>query len=126
MSNTSESEHVGPITFANETARKQLVEHGEVVTFRRDTRTTGKTWWRKSRTGPKCGDVEVEWLKDVCPHGTGLSLEPFLDRSGFNSVHHWQQAIRAENGEMPAEGELYLVRDVDTDLDHQEADDGDD
>ena len=45
----SESNHVGPNVFADETARGQLVEHGEVVTFRASERTTGDTWWRTSR-----------------------------------------------------------------------------
>lgn len=108
----SESQHVGPIIFANETARQQLVEEGEVITFRKNTRTTGETWWRESRTGPKRGDVLVEWEKDVCPHGTGMALDPYVELSGFNSVHHWQQAIRAENGGMPAEGELYRVTEL--------------
>jgi len=65
----------GPIIFANETARGQLEEEGEVVTFRRSERTTGKTWYRYSRTGPKQGDVLVEKLRVVDPRNP-FDLDP--------------------------------------------------
>jgi len=107
MSN-DDTDHVGPIVFSNETARRQLEEDGEVITFRKNQRTTGETWWREERTGPKRGDVIVEREKPVCPHGTGMALESHVELSGFNSVHEWQQAIRRLNGgNMPREGWLY-------------------
>lgn len=99
------SSHVGPIIFANETARGQLVNHGEVVTFRKSQRTTGKTWWRESRLGEKKGDVLVEEIGEA--HPIGPDLRPHWELSGFDSVPEWQDAIRSVNGSMPDKGYLY-------------------
>jgi len=105
--------HVGPIIFANETARTQLVEHGEVITFRKNERTTGKTWWRESRTGMKCGDVLVEKIRVVNPSNPS-DLSAAVDLSGFPSVQEWQSAIKLLNGgEMPEIGILYRARSID-------------
>lgn len=99
---------VGPIIFADETARQQLEEVGEVVTFRKSERTTGDTWWRKSRLGPKEGDVQVNELEKVNPQRSE-DLEPHRKLSGFSSVTAWQRAIRTVNGSLPDEGVLYHV-----------------
>lgn len=96
---------VGPIIFADETARDQLLETGEVVTFRTSRRTTGDTWWRKSRTGPKEGDVHVEEIGPVDP-SIKEELEPYGPLSGFQSVSDWQFAISALNDEL-SNGYLY-------------------
>ena len=96
----------GPIIFADETARKQLVEEGEVVTFRTSQRTTGDTWWRKTRTGPKEGDVRVEEIGSVDPFYDGGVLETYRELSGFDSVLDWQKAIHSLNGGLD-EGYLY-------------------
>lgn len=98
----------GPIIFANETARSQLEDEGEVVTFRRSERTTGKTWYRYSRTGPKQGDVLVEKLRVVDPRNP-FDLDPSVHLSGFDSVDDWKAAIEEENGEVPEVGVLYRV-----------------
>lgn len=108
--------HVGPIIFADQTARSQLVEHGEVVTFRKTQRTTGETWWRKSRTGPKEGDVTVEEIGPAAPweypdnkstsDKHGERLEDYAHLSGFESVEAWRSAIYELNGG-PCEGYLY-------------------
>lgn len=103
------SARVGPITFSHEQPRSYLEEYGEVVTFRVQERTTGETWWRKSRLGEKWGNCTVEEIESVCPHGTGMALQPYLSESGFKSVSEWQAAIRRLNGKMPAEGWLYRV-----------------
>jgi hypothetical protein len=58
----------GPIVFSDETAREQLLEHGEVVTFRASRRTTGSTWFRDTRTGPKKGDVFVGEIGECLLH----------------------------------------------------------
>jgi len=102
---TADSGHVGPIIFANETARGQLVNHGEVVTFRKSQRTTGKTWWRESRLGEKKGDVLVEEIGSRPPLGS--ELFPYVELSGFDSVGDWQDAIESVNGCMPESGYLY-------------------
>lgn len=107
MSQTT-SGTVGPIIFSDETARKQLVEHGEVVTFRKTERTTGETWWRESRCGTKEGDVLVEEIGAVNPTNLG-DLKPHRQLSGFQSAQEWQQAIQELNGELPNHGRLYRV-----------------
>lgn len=108
MSNSKTSSLVGPIIFSDETARSQLEEHGEVVTFRKTTRTTGDTWWRGSRLGPKQGDVVVSPIAEVNPMNKD-ELAEYRHLSGFSSVEEWQQAIRALNGSMPSTGFLYRV-----------------
>ena len=90
------SSHVGPIIFANDTAREQLEEYGEVTTFRTSDRTTGDTWWRTSRTGPKEGDVHVELLAEVDPATDELA--EYWETSGFDSPEHWKEAIEDVHG----------------------------
>jgi hypothetical protein len=99
------SERVGPIIFAHETAREQLTTAGSVVTFRRNHRTGGETWWRASRTGPKQGDVTVTELRSVSL--TADALRPYRAESGFESVTAWKEAIRELNGRLPDSGYLY-------------------
>ena len=97
----------GPILFADETARAQLVNDGEAVTFRASQRTTGDTWWRETRTGTKEGDVHVKEIGAADPSRAG-ELEPYASLSGFDSVEDWQAAIRELNGEL-SDGYLYRV-----------------
>ena len=100
----------GPIIFSNETAREQLVEAGEVVTFRASERTVGRTWWRASRTGPKQGNVVVDKLRAVDPRDP-FELRASVHLSGFESVEAWQDAISELNGgELPSAGILYRAR----------------
>lgn len=101
------STHVGPIIFADEIARGQLESDAEVVTFRASERTTGDTWWRTSRLGPKEGDCTVEHIGPVDP-SDGSALAPYRDLSGFQSVAAWQEAIRELNGGLEG-GHLYRV-----------------
>ena len=105
----SESQHVGPVIFANETARGQLEEHGVVITFRTRERTTGNTWWRESRTGPKRGDVLIFKEEDVDPRNPRSPLEHWVGLSGFDSVEQWLAAIEELHGEVPEGGYLYRV-----------------
>ena len=100
--------HVGPIVFSDETARAQLVDEGEVVTFRASPRTTGSTWWRETRTGPKRGDVVVEEIASgVDPSDD--DLEPYRELSGFESVEAWVRAIHELNDFPIGRGVLYRV-----------------
>lgn len=108
MSNGTAQGTVGPIIFADETARRQLRETGEVVTFRKDKRTTGATWWRRSRLGQKEGDVRVSEIEVIDPRDRS-ALEPYQSLSGFPSVEDWQRAIEELNGSLPCEGVLYWV-----------------
>lgn len=96
----------GPIVFSDETASHQLVEHGEVVTFRTSDRTTGRTWYRHSRTGPKQGDVYVSKIDAVDVDRN--ELEQWSDLSGFESVDHWIDAIGSLNDEVDS-GFVYRV-----------------
>lgn len=105
--------HTGPVIFSDETARNQLTTHGTVVTFRTDNRTTGRTWWRKTRTGEKQGECHVTLIARIDPSYTG-SLEPFCELSGFNSVAEWQDAIKDLNGDLTS-GYLYAVKTMETD-----------
>jgi len=84
-----------------------LTTHGEVITFRTSERTTGNTWWRESRTGPKKGDCYITRLVPV-DASDAAELEPFWNLSGFESVTDWQQAIKELNGEL-TDGHLYRV-----------------
>jgi hypothetical protein len=86
-----------------------LRDQGEVVTFRKTERTTGETWWRKSRLGTKGGDVTVEEIGVINPAKTS-ELEPYQELSGFASVNEWQQAIKSLNGSLPERGRLYRVK----------------
>ncbi|WP_306061343.1 hypothetical protein [Natronococcus wangiae] len=108
MTEATSSGIVGPIIFANQIARNQLIEHGEVVTFRKSQRTTGDTWWRESRLGPKQGDVLVEEIGRVDPREVA-DLDQYLGLSGFESVSAWQTAMKDLNGSLPAQGYLYKV-----------------
>lgn len=97
----------GPITFSNPAARQQLVDEGEVITFRADARTTGWTWWRKERLGPKQGTVTVAEIEGpVTP--TQNVLTDYADRSGFPTAGAWQDAINTLHGD-PGHGWLYRV-----------------
>lgn len=98
----------GPIIFSDHTARHQLLSEGEVVTFRKSKRTTGDTWWRESRLGPKKGDARVTEIGEVDPSDTE-ALGEYRDLSGFESVTAWQGAIRDLNGSLPDNGLLYHV-----------------
>ena len=98
---------VGPIIFSVPEAREQLETEGEVVTFRKNERTTGETWWRETRTGPKRGDVTVEHIGEADPIWP-MTLEPYWQKSGFRSVQSWVDAILNTYGD-PGEGHLYRV-----------------
>lgn len=95
----------GKIIFSDPRTRQQLQDEGEVVTFRVDQRTTGPTWWSESRLGEKEGDVLVEEIDAVSP--TRDALEPYRDRSGFETVDDWIDTIERLNDNIPEEGYLY-------------------
>lgn len=97
----------GPIVFADETARAQLLS-GEVVTFRKAQRTTGETHARWKRTGKKKADVLVEEIGAVDPHLED-ALNEFREQSGFESVDAWRAAMAELNGDIPEKGYLYRV-----------------
>jgi hypothetical protein len=98
--------NVGPIIFANEHARKKLVETGYVITFRATERTTGQTWWRASRTGEKRGDCEVAEFAHVDP--SDEMIDELAEAAGFAHGDAWRAAIRDHHGD-PDSGILYEV-----------------
>lgn len=108
MSDGDTASHVGPVIFSDETARRQLCKCGEVITFRYSDRTTGSTWWRKSRTGEKCGDVCIERVCSVDP-SSEEQLREYVELSGFSDVSSWQDAIREVNSRSGESGFLYRV-----------------
>lgn len=113
-SSASATGRVGPIVFSNPVARRQLVEEGEVVTFRGSERTRGATHWRKKRTGKKQGDCVVMLEDRVVLDET--TLAPYQEESGFDSVGDWMDAINDLHGaNRGSEGNLYRVRRVSTD-----------
>jgi len=98
----------GPIIFSHPAPRIQLRTAGMTVTFRESKRTTGETWWRETRTGPKEGDVIVRHLRECDPRDTPL-LRRCLEFSGFPSVENWREAMAGLNDGLPERGHLYEV-----------------
>lgn len=98
----------GPVIFSDETARAQLQEHAEVVTFRTSYRTTGTTWWRKSRTGVKQGNCRITLLHSDVEMSDDDTFRAFVDLSGFDSVSAWQSRIEELNDGADT-GHLYYV-----------------
>lgn len=99
---------VGPIVFADLTARNQLLEEGVVTTFRASDRTTGETDARWKRTGRAKADVTVEHVAAVDPSDID-QLVPYWEHSGFSSPAEWQTAIEEINGGSLGEGHVYRV-----------------
>jgi len=120
MTDDSDSTQVGPVIFSDDTAHRQLISKAEVVTFRTDRRTTGTTWWRTSRTGPKRGDCHIDMIEPVDASNDD-ELEPHLHLSGFDTVKDWQTAIESLNGTVGG-GFLYhvhLLSTIDNDSDSE-------
>jgi len=82
----------GPISFSHPEARAHLLMHREVFTLRPRGRTTGETWLRYSRTGPKRGDVVVERVVD---EPSREDLAQYADRSGLGTPERWRTAAAA-------------------------------
>lgn len=100
----------GPIIFSNRYARSQLVEHGEVITFRGD-RTVGETWWTDEYGTCKNGNCTVEQIGGVEP--TEDALDEHQPLSGFPTTAAWLDAIGELHG--GGSGYLYRVTEVDDD-----------
>lgn len=107
---TAENRHVGPIIFANEFARAQLVAHGEVVTFRGD-RTVGDTWWTDEYGTCKNGDCTIKRIREVEP--TTGALDEYQPLSGFPTTSDWIDAIAELHGSTTSTGYLYRVTERD-------------
>lgn len=105
-----ENGHVGPIIFANEFARRQLVDHGEVITFRGD-RTVGETWWTDEYGTKRNGYCTVERIEAIEP--TQTNLAQYHELSGFPSTVLWMDAI----DDLHDDGAGYLYRVTERDPD---------
>jgi hypothetical protein len=93
--------------FANEKARRQLLEKGVVYTFRVHRHTEGRDWATDRRRGKKICDINVEFIKKV---DFKEELMPYVDESGFEHRWDWLSAIRRLNPKMKKiEAYLYKV-----------------
>ena len=106
----SKSKRVGPVIFSVPAARTQLLDHGEVFTYRSKDRTVGDTHARWGRTMPKGADVRIEKVCPINPQEKD-ALRPYSALSGFGSTEDWQEAIAAlyDRDEPPTHGYLYRV-----------------
>lgn len=102
------SSHVGPIIFGNQRARKQLLDNGEVYTFRTSDRTTGDTWARATRTGEKLVDVTVEQVASIDEPSPDSLRDEWAFRSGFGTPEQWWDATE-EVHDSPETGYVYHV-----------------
>ena len=102
------SNHVGPIIFGDPTARGQLLDEGEVYTFRTSDRTTGDTWARPTRTGEKLVDVTVELVASFEDPDADSLHDEWARHSGFGTADRWWDAIEDVHGP-PETGYVYRV-----------------
>lgn len=100
------------ISFSHDVPWRELVEEGEVITFRKSRRARPNctTWCNRGRGQTKEFDVVIEEIGEVEP--SSKNLEPYADKSGFESVSAWRQAIIDLNGGIPDTGYLYRVTPV--------------
>ena len=92
-----------------------LLKRGEVVIFRLHKRKEGKDWITHKRGGKKIAEVEIVLLEEIeNPSWHATKFQKYVDKSGFDSVKEWWDAIIELNGFsrfMNAKrGYFYLVR----------------
>ena len=93
--------------FADENARRQLLEKGVVYTFRVHRYAEGRDWATDRRRGKKICDINVEFIKKV---DFKEELMPYAEESGFEHVWDWLSAIYKLNPKLKKiEGYLYKV-----------------
>lgn len=100
------------ISFSHDMPWRELVEEGEVITFRKSRRARPNctTWCNRGRGKTKEFDVEIKEIGEVEP--SSKNLKPYAGKSGFGSVSAWREAIADLNGNIPATGYLYRVTPV--------------
>jgi hypothetical protein len=102
------------ISFSVGEARKQLLEKGEVYTFRfKRRKRIGKDWANSGRGTKKITDVFIEEIGEYNPTA---ELKPYVQKSGFKNLWDWQDAIielSEINHAAIREGWLYRVMVVD-------------
>ena len=112
------------ISFQSDKARKHLLEHGRVYTFRKTRRKQfiklekerGRVWFEATRPGI------IDWanegrtkpkFSDVLIHEVGKlgvdDLLPYVQWSGFSDLNDWHHEIRGLNKYLEPDGWLYMV-----------------
>jgi hypothetical protein len=93
--------------FADENARRQLLEKGVVYTLRVRKHKEGRDWITDKRGGRKICDVKVEFVEGI---RLSEQLIKYVGESGFEHIWDWCEAIRRLNPKMKKiEGYLYKV-----------------
>ena len=79
------------ISFSVKEARDQLMNKGEVNTFRwKKRKKTGKNWANEKRGGKKIADVFIGEARLI---ETVSDLDPYLSKSGFKTRKEWVDVI---------------------------------
>jgi len=104
--------------FNNEKSRKQLIDEGIVITYRRSRRRIegndiavytihelGRKWIIK------IGKINIEYLC-ACTENVPRCLSMHLENSGFESIEEWIKEIKSHDAyrRIPEYGYLYKVR----------------
>ena len=85
--------------FKSKKALEFLLKQGEVVTFRLHKRREGKDWVTNKRGGKKIVEVEIVLLEEIeNPSWRATKFQKYVDKSGFNSLKEWWDAIIEVNG----------------------------
>jgi hypothetical protein len=96
--------------FADEKARRQLLEKGFVYTFRIRKHKVGRDWATDRRGGRKICDIDVMLVREIA---SPEELIPYVIGSGFNNAYEWVRAIRRLNPKLrQIRGYLYRVAKV--------------
>lgn len=80
--------------FSSDRARKYLIRHGYVYTFRKNQHKEGKDWVTDKRGNPKLFDVDIKLVMKI---DYPLELNIFVSKSGFRTLHEWLKEIRRLN-----------------------------
>lgn len=95
------------ITFSVPEARNQLLNEGEVYTFRWNRRKhIGKDWANSGRGTKKIANVYIEEMFEAEPR---LALSPYVEKSGFKNLWDWQCIITNMMKDAYGTGWLYRV-----------------
>jgi hypothetical protein len=93
--------------FADENARRQLLEKGVVYTFRTHPHKVGRDWATDKRGGKKICDIKVELVEEI---RIPQQLIKYCRDSGFKYTTDWWEAIHRLNPKLKKiEGYLYKV-----------------
>jgi len=100
------------MSFESEKARRFLLEHGYVFTFRTKKRELEPVWINEGRGKPKVADGRIVWRLPIGKYprlSKNDMLQIFYEGSGFESPMEWLDEIIRLNGRLPSKGWIYLV-----------------